>query len=123
MPAVTSGKGRKVLKWVGTAIALGVALYVALYLWAAHSEAFAFAERAIRSSPSIAERVGMIERVSLDPRGPLDEYYVGSNVTASMVVDVAGEKGKTEIRVDLRKMSGVWEITGATVEGLPISLK
>jgi hypothetical protein len=71
----------------------------------------------------MAERVGTIERVSLDPRGPFDEYYVGSDATASMVVDVTGEKGKVEIHVNLRKTKEVWEITGATVQGLPIPLK
>ena len=108
--------------WVVVAALAGAIFYIALYVSGAHSEGYKFLDQAIRSTPSIREQLGDVKTVALSFIGGYRFKFVGDNEWVTMKLNVSGQKRAATVAASAKKINGVWSVTDASMDGLPISL-
>ena len=94
----------------------------ALHLYSAHGEAFEFVNQTIRKSPAIQRRVGDVQEVRLGILESYKERYVGSTKLVNMTLHVVGSSGSARVKVNSRRVNGVWTITDASIGEESINL-
>jgi hypothetical protein len=109
--------------WVPIAVVAGVIFYGALYLSGAHGEGFKFLDQAIRTAPSIRDRVGDVQTVSPSFLHGFRDRTVGEDEWLKMTLDVTGQKGSGTVVANAKKINGVWSVTDASMDGSPIRLQ
>lgn len=108
--------------WISAAVALFVLTFLGTYYAAIRSDANKAAEKYLRSSPEISERVGIIKAVNLKP------YAYRLRVTlsggrASFLYAIDGEDRSADAKVLLRKDEGIWRVIQLEVDGTRYDLE
>lgn len=98
------------MKWIGVAVILGIALYICLYVYASHSEAYRFSQEWLRRSEPLKAAVGEIEKMHLSPWGGYRERFAGSQRRVLLVVEVTGSKHTVDVKLALRKDGETWHV-------------
>ena len=109
-------KNRKILLF---AALFGAALYTTVYVMASRGDAFKFVEQKIKSSSVIESEIGAVEGVHL---GSYEDINAGSDVWATMSVEVSGANKPIVLDIKAKKTNGTWVIEQATNNGIPIEL-
>ncbi len=104
------------------AIAGGIGLYVVVWLYGSHSEAFEFVDHTMHTSAAIHDRVGDVQEVHLGMFDGYSERFAGSERRAWMTVRVVGNRGTVKVKAYVRKSGGTWTVTDASVAGEHVSL-
>jgi hypothetical protein len=105
----------RIVKWIGLAILLGVALYIGVYIYASHSEAYRFAQQWLRQSEPLKAAVGEIQKTRVSPWGGYREYSTGSDRRVWIVVEVTGSKDTADVKLALRKHDETWRVVQSGV--------
>jgi hypothetical protein len=95
---------------------------VGLHFHKAHGEAFEFVNQTVRRSPAIQRRVGEVQEVRLGILESYKERYVGSTELVSMTLHVVGSSGSAQVKVNSRRVNGLWAITDASIGEESINL-
>lgn len=108
--------------WLVIVIFLLVVMYLSVYIYGSHSEAFRFVESAMKQSSEIQSRVGQVEDVSFSPFGAYKERNFNDKKRVIMSVDITGSKGKIAAQVSVNKIGGIWDIKEIVIDGKSIDL-
>jgi len=100
----------RLVKWVGVAIILGVAVYIGVYFYASQSEVYRFAQVWLRQSESLKSAVGEIQKTRVSPWGGYRERFAGSDRRVWLVVEVTGSKDTANVKLALRKDGQAWHV-------------
>jgi hypothetical protein len=95
---------------------------VGLHFHKAHGEAFEFVNQIIRKSPVIQRRVGEVQEVRLGILESYKERYVGSTQLVNMTLHVVGSSGSAQVKVNSRRVNGLWTVTDASIGEESINL-
>ncbi len=101
----------QIIKWAGTAFAFGIALYIGIYYYAAHSEAYKFSETWLRESEPLKSNVGEISSLRLSPWGGYSERFAGSDRHVWLIVQVTGSKQTVKVKLALKNDGTGWTVT------------
>lgn len=107
---------------ISIVLTLGVLLYIGVYIWGSHSEAFKFVERTAKSSQALRSQIGEVKQVRLDLFGFYSEKHVNSKETVRMTVIVSGALKTIKLNVLVEKTPEGWQIEKSTINEKPISL-
>lgn len=117
------------IKKCGIYIAIfGFLIYVGVYIYASHSEAFKFVKESLTASHEIEKEIGSIERIYIDPFGGYSEnsvYHeqsIDDTKSVKVVVDIVGSNGKMVTTVTANKLKNVWKIDQVIVDNQPFPL-
>lgn len=91
-------------------VIFGIILSGLIYTYAIQSDGVKFATREIESSSSIQRQVGHVKNIKLNILKGYDEKFVDDERTATMVLDIAGDKGNFQANVSVTKENGIWKI-------------
>ena len=109
--------------WVPLALAAFVIFYAALYVSGLHSEGYRFLDSTIKKSSTIHQRVGDVQTVRLSLLGGYREKFVGSKKWLTMTLGVTGSHGAVTVKAAANKTEdGVWTVSDASIDGVPVSL-
>jgi len=111
------------LKVVAVALALGLALYGAIYFMARDEDSVRFATLAVRHSKAIEGYVGGISSIRLSPGGPYDETEAEGQKRARVALEIEGKKRSATVIVEATLFDGTWKVERATLDGQQISLQ
>ena len=112
----------KVVKFIALAALLGLLLYISVYLIAGRSDAFVFAENAIKHSKSLQTKIGNVERVRLPLFGSYDENFVNGDTWVTMEVEVTGAVKTVALQIKMKKINATWAIEQSLIDGNPVVL-
>jgi len=106
--------------WVVIAAFAGAIFYI---VSGAHSEGYKFLDQAIRRAPSIREQFGEVKTVTLSFTGGYRSKSVGDNEWVTMKLNVSGQKRTGTIAASAKRISGVWSVNDASMDGRSIDLQ
>lgn len=114
---------KRIGRAVVLAVLFGIVLYAIVYFMASNSEAFEFAERKIRSSSAVKERLWDIKSVRPAVLGPYAQKTVNSDKWVSMAIYISGTGKSIELEVKMKKVNGAWMVERAESDGRGFNLE
>ncbi len=108
-------------RWIGIPILVLAAAYPIAWLVARNSDAYAEAERFLRSSSILGEQIGTVTDTSIEPFA-YSLRWTGARGDAHFKLDLKGSKAEASAYVELAKRGAAWEVHLArvTVPGRPV---
>jgi len=90
--------------------------------WIESTDSFKFAERAIRSSPSITKYVGEVRRVSIAPFYRVDFAGWGSDAAINYALVVTGTRATKTLHIVVSKENDEWKVERADFDREPVAI-
>jgi hypothetical protein len=112
----------KKLQAVALSAIYGISLYASVYLWASHSESFEFVDHAIKDSPALQSRIGIVKEVQLALFGNYRDKFGDADHSTTLTVHVVGASKSAELEVNATKRAGVWRIDRVLMGGESLAL-
>jgi hypothetical protein len=113
--------GRKIGIAVAVLVAVSVIASFAAYFMAKSSEPYRYFEKKANDSLVIKEVIGDVKSIKLAPFG-YSVRYNGPQGWAQFETEVVGSKTTGTLFVKLESNLGVWQVTGARLNGKEIKL-
>jgi len=105
---------KRLLVIICALVLAAVAVQAVGYVAARNSDAYAEAQRFVRTDQSVVARLGKVSEVSLSPWDS-ELKFTGNTGQASFVVSVTSERGLHRIMVKLEKTANGWSVVSSSV--------
>ena len=103
-------------------VTLVVIVFIGSYLRETHSGGYRFIENRIEHSRTLQSQIGPVLRVHLSPFASYHYRTAGSDEWLTISLEVTGALERVTLDIKAKKISGVWQIEQASIEGRPIAL-